>query len=227
MNTTYSQLIRAHRLASAHGHAWANVVHVPESGHPLGEGEIDINDLAGMPTTDAASKIAAASLDACPHWPGITTPYWDADGDISHETGTGRLSWLVQADGTTTISVRRPGEVEACSACLSPAGEIVRVAVDADTCLIRHAEALADALSDAGDLDLADLKLTALASVYEAAITNSRQGVACMAASLWAEAREVFHRLGELADASDESIDIKSLTPAMMTWLQAEFGSAD
>lgn len=40
---------------------------------------------------------------------GIWSPGLDLDGDTAHETGTGRLSWLIARDGGTVLYVNRPG----------------------------------------------------------------------------------------------------------------------
>lgn len=61
------------------------------------------------------ADLHAISLIGSEAWPetlrsGIWSPGLDADGDTYHETGTGRLSWLVARDGATVLYVNRPGQ---------------------------------------------------------------------------------------------------------------------
>jgi hypothetical protein len=68
---------------------------------------------AGAEVEDA--DLRTISLIGSELWPealraGIWSPGLDADGDTSHETRTGRLSWLIARSGGTVIYVNRPGE---------------------------------------------------------------------------------------------------------------------
>ena len=101
MTTSIRQLETAQALASAFGHHWA---------------DFPIEDLGC--TTDSR-VVGEAIIRWCktdrPDWPGMT-PVWDADGDIVHATGSGRLSWTVDITGGATLNVWRPGDECAISA---------------------------------------------------------------------------------------------------------------
>lgn len=95
---TVKQLAAAHLLARAHGHLWATVL-----------------EAADLPMT--AEEIRAAVLTAHGNDIGIFYPevnaYFYPDFDqpvyfIVHSTGSGRLSWAVNSDGDTEITVSRP-----------------------------------------------------------------------------------------------------------------------
>lgn len=63
----------------------------------------------------ADADLRTISLIGAELWPeqlraGIWSPGLDAEGDTSHETGTGRLSWLITRDGRTVLYINRPGE---------------------------------------------------------------------------------------------------------------------
>jgi hypothetical protein len=130
--TSAAQLRAAHALAAVHGHGWGGL-------------ELDYTEFEGMPVADACRIITERTIALCPEWPGIT-PRWDADGDISHSTGSGRLTWLVELSGIVTLSAWRPSDVWACGAVVA-SGQLVTLKHDIEHCRTRHWEALALAVS--------------------------------------------------------------------------------
>lgn len=94
MNTiTYPQLEVAHRLAIAFGHEWG-AYPVPEY-QEYSEVTPDVIR-AWMEATSSNSM------------PGIRAPFQEADGCLSHESGTGRLFWKIDAHGRMSFEISRP-----------------------------------------------------------------------------------------------------------------------
>jgi hypothetical protein len=132
MTTSIRQLETAQALAQAFGHHW---------------GDFPLETLEAA--TDS-QVVGEAIIRWCktdrPDWPGLT-PVWDADGDIVHATGSGRLSWTVDIAGGATINVWRPGDECAISVRVEY-GTVDIARLDVFGCArLRHWTALVDALS--------------------------------------------------------------------------------
>lgn len=152
------QIRRAHALASAHGHEWAYLsVEVAQALWHLGaprDGAREIARVVGAMRHDGglAGVAAPAVLD---------------DGCVVHTTGTGRLSWVVAPDGSTTITIDRPtGAV--LRAIL--ADEDILVYVLGGEFFTRHVEALEGAMLAvlAGEMPAADARACVSAALTEA-----------------------------------------------------------
>lgn len=141
--TTIEQLRVALALALAYGHEWTDAF---EAENPLrvdGWEPLTLEELDGWPVDEAAVAIARRLGEPDPEdqqFLGIDRPRWDADGDIQHTTGTGRLSWMIDVRGRVTLNVWRPGEVHAMLVILDERGEVDRLEVT-DACRLRHLDA--------------------------------------------------------------------------------------
>lgn len=94
---TVQQLTRAHALASAYHHLWADA--------PL-ETYLALLSPEQTITPDDIRRVSA-TLD-CGPVPGIDAPSLDADGDVLHVSGSGRLEWTISPTGDTRLAIRRP-----------------------------------------------------------------------------------------------------------------------
>jgi len=109
----------AHRLARAHGHAWACNLTAEETVELLSTGyfsEGHVRNYVGLDERLEAlatiSKIRSVEADPWTVW-GIHSPYWD--GAISHRTGYGygRLEWSVEWNGIVSVALHRPAGIAA------------------------------------------------------------------------------------------------------------------
>lgn len=90
----------AHALAAAHGHEWATTLSKAEVVHLV----------EGLESASQAAAAIARKVAAAPDrnlMPGIDRPAVDEFGDISHTTGSRRLTWLVGDDGRVGIRLER------------------------------------------------------------------------------------------------------------------------
>jgi|GEM_PF-6211557 len=140
MNDITAQLIPALRIASAHGHMWAGAF-------------ADEAALVGLTreTFLAACEAYAAFEEHADLPGGITAPYFDPEGDISHVTGTGRLSWCIDEAGSTCLIVSRPLSDDADGYMVADArvdaGGVIRTFETEYGCEGRHWTCLRDAVS--------------------------------------------------------------------------------
>ena len=143
------QLARALALAAAHGHGWSHVVYDDLQDNPELDttGMLKLSDLVGITTADCEKLIADARTRQSPDWPGIEAPYFDCDGDIWHETQTGRLTWNIASDGTTTVRVFRPETLQVCNAEVAPDGKVSEIREQSSALFTRHMVALAKAIA--------------------------------------------------------------------------------
>jgi hypothetical protein len=114
LTTNHLQLKRAFALACKYGHGWSYAVYDDETTTPEmlvgsgAEGAIPLSSLVGLTLRDAEKLVNDTRKQQCFDWPGIELDF-DHDGDIRHETGTGRLTWNVLPDGRVHLTVWRPG----------------------------------------------------------------------------------------------------------------------
>lgn len=133
--TSAAQLRAAVALAAAHGHEWAR------------DG-LDFDALDGVKVADAV-RIIKAATDAKRvegALTGIGYPEWDVDGDIVHETLTGRLTWLVGVDGRVVLCAWRPGDVLAMRVVVEVGGVVGDIEVT-EQCHWRHLQAVGEAVA--------------------------------------------------------------------------------
>jgi hypothetical protein len=193
--TTRIQLARALALAAAHGHGWSHVVYDDLQDNP----ELDtadmlkLSDLVGITTADCEKLIAEARTRQSPDWPGIEAPYFDCDGDIWHETQTGRLSWTVAQDGTTRVAVFRPQSIPVCSVGVAPDRKVSELGEQSSALLTRHMVALTKAIAAVTGRNCEDLQSNELHKSW----TNSAQN----------QVSEFSTRMSELMTKTKELLD--------------------
>jgi len=127
------QFARALALAAAYGHEWAQVVHAGS----------DLRD-----PDDIRAAVLAAHPDRS--LPGIEAPAIEGTL-VRHRTGSGsgRLEWAVEPDGTVTLTVHRPPGIADGSVLMAgvgPEGSVGAWATGAGPWAVRHVDALRDAL---------------------------------------------------------------------------------
>lgn len=94
---TIKQLVAAHLLARAHGHLWAVVL-----------------EAADLPSTPEEIRFAVGAKhgdDIGIFYPEVNAYKYEGEPEIVfiiHQTGSGRLSWTVNSDGDTEVTVSRP-----------------------------------------------------------------------------------------------------------------------
>lgn len=94
------QFDRAYALAGTHGHEWAT---------DLWMACVDTDATSPWPDGfDQAREILDAIQEPGRFMPGIPVPTPTAEGAVVHQTGTGRLYWGIESDGTTRLIVSRP-----------------------------------------------------------------------------------------------------------------------
>lgn len=87
----------AHALAKAHGHNWGRLT-LPEGREPMSAREIAVALIQRKYQEDTDWE----------QWLGIAAPTV-RDGSICHTTGSGRLTWVIDAD-YTVLKISRPRE---------------------------------------------------------------------------------------------------------------------
>lgn len=92
---------------------------------------------------DLAALEEAVSQDSCTSL-GICV-FRDSDGAVRHKTGTGRVRWEIQRDGTTRVEIWRPGRCVIAAYLAASATRAVVVAEWSD-CEERHWDAILDCL---------------------------------------------------------------------------------
>lgn len=149
VRTSANQVRIAWALAAQFGHEWAGAFEVPE--HRFG-GPLRFEDFEGVEVGEAASTIRMVTeeLREPGAMSGWSAPEWDFEGDVEHETGTGRLTWNVSTSGVVTLNVWRPGDVWAALLILE-GGEVKRFEVT-EACRLRHLDALDEALCGLWDV---------------------------------------------------------------------------
>jgi hypothetical protein len=169
--TTRIQLARALALAAAHGHGWAHVVYDDLQDDPavITPDMLKLSDLVGITTADCEKLIADARTRQSPDWPGIEAPYFDCDGDIWHETQTGRLTWNIAPDGTTSLTVHRPGQA-ACWAKIMPDGKFTADGGQDGRTFLRHVDTLTRAMAA-----INGIQYESLTPLWDAAMETERQ----------------------------------------------------
>jgi hypothetical protein len=178
--TTRIQLARALALAAAHGHGWSHVVYDDLQDNP----DLDttdmlkLYDLVGITTADCEKLIAEARTRQSPDWPGIEAPYFDCDGDIWHETQTGRLTWNIAPDGTTSLTVHRPGHA-ACWAKIMPDGNFTADGGQDGRTFLRHVDTLTRAISA-----ITGIQADVLKPLWDAAEEAERERLSCQTSAL-------------------------------------------
>ena len=85
------QFLRAYLLAREHHHAWAQA---------LDERIVEACVFENATPAQFIAECHVSSQTAA-------VPWLDRDGSLQHSTSTGRLRWVIESDGRTTISVYR------------------------------------------------------------------------------------------------------------------------
>jgi hypothetical protein len=93
---TQTQLEQAYKLAEAHHHTWAH---------------LDFGVVKNCTNVDEIRVLVHSNLSAGPAGWGIDAPTVNDEGNIVHETGTGRLAWEIMPCGQLTLTVARPNRV--------------------------------------------------------------------------------------------------------------------
>ena len=88
----HQQLVAANKMAAKFGHGWS-----------FKEGFLESYN---KPVSEKAITLIANLLDTVGM--GIHAPNIGEDGNITHSTGTGRLNWSVDVNGSVTVNVKRP-----------------------------------------------------------------------------------------------------------------------
>lgn len=104
---TAIQLAIAYRLAKAHGHAWATRLPLEaHAGKTLGAIAAATAQAENTGDETIAGILSPQVVDSCDHpeaeWAGVYC--------LWHRTGTGRLAWSIDEDGSTELVVCRPGD---------------------------------------------------------------------------------------------------------------------
>lgn len=107
MTTTYSQpqFLALRTLAGAYGHGWATEPDMPKE-HPSGPECLWTQSLI------RECYEAIGQRDGWESWQfGISAPEESKNnrGPVCHTTGSGRLTWQVDADGVIGLVISRPG----------------------------------------------------------------------------------------------------------------------
>jgi hypothetical protein len=107
--STRSQIFRAHQLAQAFGHEWANAIEREQLMKLLPEGEEP-----ALEDVIALIRAITRVRRGMPEWAGIEAPsveVFAGEATIVHSSGSGRYEWTVFPNGETHIRIRRPGYV--------------------------------------------------------------------------------------------------------------------